>query len=109
MIKAALTRSLTACFLSALAGCTTLCGGQCRLERSARVLAASSDPGVRASGLRTLEDIHPRIKTSVEKTRALALPKTLECTVASVKIVDGRKVIKMTGCTNPASPAQQNP
>lgn len=98
-------KSLTACFMLALTGCATMCDRQCNLEKSARAMTTSSDVGIRASAVKTLEDMHPEIKNAVNNVREKVVSKTLECSVKSVEESNGHKTIKMTNCTNPQPPA----
>lgn len=107
MFDARLKNSLVKAFAAvavagAVSGCTTLCDQRCNLEQSARAMTSSPDVGVRAMGVRTLEDLHPQIKASGNEMREIAVPKTVECTVTAIQEVDGKKVMKLSGCGNPA-------
>lgn len=88
-------------------GCATVCDKACNLEQSARAMTASSDVGVRAMGVGTLESLHPEIKKEGDAVRKMALPETAECTVAAIEQVNGKKIVRFSGCTStaPAAPA----
>lgn len=107
MFDARLKRSLAkafavAAFAGAASGCTTLCDQRCNLEQSARAMTNSADVGIRAMGVRTLENLHPEIQASGDQMRSIAVPKIVECTVSAIEVVDGKKVMKLSGCGNPA-------
>ena len=89
-------------------GCATLCDKACNLEQSARAMTSPSDVGIRAMGVGTLESLHPEIKKEGDNVRKLALPETAECTVAAIEQVNGKKMVRFSGCSN-ASPAPAHP
>jgi hypothetical protein len=102
-----LKKSLVKAFAAAavagsVTGCTTLCDKACNLEQSARAMTSSSDVGVRAMGVGTLESLHPEIKKEGDAVRKLALPDTAECTVSAIEEVNGKKIVRFSGCTNGA-------
>lgn len=102
-LKNSLVKAFAAvAFAGTVSGCATVCDQRCNLEQSARAMTGSSDVGIRAMGVRTLEDLHPEIKASGNDMRDIAVPKNVECTVSEVQVVDGKKVMKLSGCGNPA-------
>lgn len=102
-LKNALVKAFAAVAVAgSVTGCATMCDQRCNLEQSARAMTNSTDVGVRAMGVRTLEDLHPEIKASGDEMREIAVPKDVECTVSAVQVVDGKKVMKLSGCGNPA-------
>ncbi|MGZ9097970.1 MAG: hypothetical protein ACXW30_06725 [Micavibrio sp.] len=102
-LKSSLVKAFTAVAVAgAVSGCATMCDKQCNLEQSARAMTGSSDVGVRAMGVRTLEDLHPEIKKEGDALRESAMPKNVECTVSAVEVVNGRKMVRLTDCASPA-------
>lgn len=102
-LKSSLVKAFAAVAVAgAVSGCATMCDKQCNLEHSARAMTGSSDVGVRAMGVRTLEDIHPEIKKEGDALREIATPKNVECTVSAVEVVNGRKMVRLSDCANPA-------
>jgi len=102
-LKSSLVKAFAAVAVAgSVTGCATICDKQCNLEHSARAMTASSDVGVRAMGVRTLEDLHPEIKKEGDALREIATPKNVECTVSGVEVVNGRKMVRLTGCADPA-------
>ena len=103
VLKKSLVKAFAAAALAgSVTGCATMCDKQCNLEHSARAMTASSDVGVRAMGVRTLEDLHPEIRKEGDALRLEALPKNVECTVSAVEVVNGQKMVRLTGCASPA-------
>lgn len=101
--KTSLVKAFAAvAFAVSATGCATVCDKACNLEQSARAMAGSSDVGIRAMGVQTLETLHPEIKKSGDQMRDIAVSKNVECTVSGVDVVDGKKVMRLTGCAAPA-------